>query len=236
MKFRIHGHDPTANKRSSCCHREMNRHTGPLHRPKTLWLTIFLSFLVQVTFAHDPGLSTLNVKVTHGGGLEAFATFARKDIEPLLLVQRGMAPGNEDLAQLAPKAIVIEGRGRLLQPTASSARFGDQNDVQFRFSFRLRTGGNFTICSPLIRRLAPGHRQLISVTNAAGNVVEQRLLSAGMDHAEVVMDLANGSVDGNSTRGMKHTLVLVTLATSCCWLIQRQRNRTWRKGRDLNPR
>ncbi len=177
-----------------------------------LWLTVLLcTGLIDAACAHDPGLSTLTLKL-HGAQLEASATFARKEIETLVASQRNAASGDHVLTQLALDTLAIEQHGRVLKAIDRRARLDGQNNVEFRLTFSADSAGKLTVRSPLIGSLAPGHRQLVSVMDVKGNVIEERLLSAGTDHAELEMRPTPGaagsvtSFGGFLALGVEHIL------------------------------
>src|SRR5438876_10956627 len=93
---------------------------------------------VGTMHAHDPGLSSLTVKL-NGSHLEAVATFARKDIEGLLESPVGQATEpcaeRRRLQELANGVLAVEKAGRQLEPVDARARFDDQGNVEFRLNF-----------------------------------------------------------------------------------------------------
>jgi len=150
-------------------------------------LTLLCFCFAGRLFAHDPGLSSVGV-VLKGDRLEATVCFARKDVESVLA--EGKSAGAEPVPldqfeQLLPEVLMVEQENRLLDLTEGKARFSDADDVEFRLVFLTGTNGTLKARSPLMVRLPIGHRQFLSVTDAAGRLVTERLLSADEDTLEI---------------------------------------------------
>jgi hydrogenase/urease accessory protein HupE len=165
----------------------------------SLTLLICIAF-VGVASAHDPGLSTLMVKVADNR-LEVSATFSRKDIEGLLALQRGAALEQTNLAQLALETVRIEQNGQTMIPTAHQISFPGEDNVEVRLTFDSGATEKLTFRSSLLERFAPGHRQLLSVIDAKGRVLAERLLSASVSAADLEIQPAAPSAPETSTRG-----------------------------------
>ena len=167
--------------------------------------------------AHDPGLSSVAVKF-NGNRLDATATFARKDVEGLLESTAALAtgPGVERarLQELARGIVAVENAGRRLEPTEATSRFDDQGNVEFRFSFVADASGTLELRSCVLSRLPFGHRQFLSVTDATGEKVIERLLGKGAEAATILRrneshsasEADRTSAAGFLALGMKHIL------------------------------
>ena len=179
-----------------------------------LGLSMFIGF-VETASAHDPGLSSVTVKL-NGNRLEAVATFARKDIESLIMSPAAQAtePTRCGLQELARGILAIENAGRRLEPADNRARFDDQGNVEFRLNFVADASGPFELRSCLLPRLPLGHRQFLSVTDQSGATVLERLLGPGAEratilrqagwHAEATRDRSSGV--GFLALGVRHIL------------------------------
>lgn len=185
-----------------------------LIRTRALWLTLSLcAGIAEVAFAHDPGLSSIIVTVK-GERLEAVATFARKDVENLMVAMGTMRDGEtiteRQLEPLAPQTISAECNGQQIQPTESHARFNGNDNIEFDLVFTVGTTHSLKIGSPLIEFLPKGHRQFLSVTDQAGTKLTERLLSATASTADVervaVAVSAKPSFFGFLTLGVEHIL------------------------------
>ena len=179
---------------------------------KQLWVTLLLSIAFAcVAAAHDPGLSTVMANVA-GERLEVTATFSRKDVEGLFTLQRGPALEQTNLAELAFEAVLIEANGKELKSTARQINLPGEDNVEVRLTFKLDEAGKLTFRSPFVERFAPGHRQLLSVVDAKGGVLAERLLSAGRNVADVEIheDQSGGapktSMPGFIALGVEHIL------------------------------
>jgi len=178
---------------------------------KRLSLTLLICVaLVGVSSAHDPGISTVMVKAV-SDRLEVSATFSRKDIEALLAPQRSAALEQTNLAQLALEAVRIEQNGKALHPIAHHMRFAGADNVEAHLTFGSATSGKLTFRSPLLERFAPGHRQLLSVTDANGRALAERLLSASVNRTDLEIQRAEPnppqtSMVGFIALGVEHIL------------------------------
>jgi hydrogenase/urease accessory protein HupE len=185
----------------------------------TKW--VFLSLLeciglVEMVCAHDPGLSSVAVKL-EGSRMEAVATFARKDIEGLIESSAPTtrpAAEHDNLQELAREILTVENAGRRLTPVTIRARFDDRGNVEFSLNFVVEVSRSLQLRSCLIPRLPFGHRQFLSVTDESGRTVLERLLGKDAEavtlllqpdwRSEAAKDRA--PVAGFLTLGMKHIL------------------------------
>ena len=167
---------------------------------KRLCLTLFACVVfVGAAWGHDPGLSSVVVRAAER--LEVSATFSRKDVEALLSLRRGTALEQTNLSQLALETVLIEQNGRALKPTAHQIDFPGEDNVEVRLTFHSGAIGKLTFRSPLLDRFAPGHRQLLSVMDARGQVLAERLLSASVDSADLEIQPAQPSPPETPNRG-----------------------------------
>jgi hydrogenase/urease accessory protein HupE len=171
---------------------------------------------VEMACAHDPGLSSVAVKL-EGSRLEVVATFARKDIEGLIESSAPTtkpAPEHDHLQELAREILTVENAGRPLTPANIRARFDDRGNVEFCLNFVADGSKSLQLRSGLLPRMPFGHRQFLSVTDESGRTVLERLL--GKDAQAVTILLQPGwrseaakdraSVPGFLTLGLKHIL------------------------------
>jgi len=144
---------------------------------------------VETAHAHDPGLSSMAVKL-NGSRLEAVATFARKDIESLIDLPATQSnehgPERGGLQEFARGILAVETAGLRLEPADARARLDDQGNVEFRLNFVADAGGPLELRSCLLPRLPLGHRQFLSVTDESGATVLDRLLGKGADTASIL--------------------------------------------------
>jgi len=178
---------------------------------KQLCLTLFACIvLAGSAWGHDPGISSVVVRAADR--LEVSATFSRKDIEGLLALQRGAALEHTNLARLALEAVLIEQNGKALKPTAHHAGLAGEDNVEVRLTFNSDAAGKLTFHSPLLEEFAPGHRQLLSVIDASGQALADRLLSATVNSADLEIrpeqagDKGETSMIGFIVLGVEHIL------------------------------
>ena len=181
---------------------------------RTFWLGAVLCVgMVERVSAHDPGLSSITVNI-QGERLKAVVTFARKDVENLMLTL-GSARENEaitveQLDRLAPKMVSVQSEGQALQPVESHSRFADQNNIEFTLLFPVGIAGTLTVGSPLIESLPRGHRQFLSVTDQSGRKLKECLLSANVSTADFARAAApvsaTPSILGFLELGVEHIL------------------------------
>src|SRR5688572_6088599 len=81
---------------------------------------------------------------------------------------RGEGPTDKNLSELARETVKIEQDGKALHPIAHHIGFAGEDNVEVRLTFNSDASGKLTFHSPLLERFAPGHRQLLSVTDANG--------------------------------------------------------------------
>ncbi|MDD5198947.1 MAG: HupE/UreJ family protein, partial [Terrimicrobiaceae bacterium] len=90
------------------------------------------------------------------------------------------------LLRLAPDVLRFTAGGRPLRSTSTTVDVDPQsNNVNFRFTFPAAGGEELAVRSTLIGRLAPGHRQYVSVQDAGGRLRAEQLLRAGADSLEI---------------------------------------------------
>jgi hydrogenase/urease accessory protein HupE len=176
-----------------------------------------LASLGLTAHAHDPGLSSLAVKL-NGSRLEAVATFARKDIESVLepVATHATEPGSNlnSMQEFARGILSVEIAGLRLEPAEMKVRFDDQGNVEFRLNFLADASGSLELRSGLLPRLPLGHRQFLSVSDESGRTILERLLSKGTEtatisrqagcHPEAASDRTSAA--GFVALGVKHIL------------------------------
>jgi hypothetical protein len=127
--------------------------------------------------AHDPGLSSLDVRVLPGG----------------IVVTLSMAPADGraladssgiTLDAVALEAIELRANGVRL-PGAIDSRQIDAGDVGAVLTFTGSPGDTLTIRSGILERLAFGHRQLLRLHTADGLVMAERMLDARANQIDV---------------------------------------------------
>jgi hypothetical protein len=140
-------------------------------------IAIALAFTC-VAHAHDPGLSTARLAVV-GESLRVALTFARRDVDAIQSMARGsqaFVPGK--LEALIRKRVVVEIDGRPASPDTVAIETDGNDNVEIRLDFAQSPAAHIKLDMPLLGELPFGHRQVVTLHDAKGGVVQQRMLSA----------------------------------------------------------
>ena len=174
------------------CPQRTRRRPGPL-----LLITLGCLYLASTVLrAHDPGLSTLDVRVNERGGAMSLS-IAAADVVTL-------APGPGDvhhtLSEMAREAIHLSIDGEAVQSTAGDVTIdGGAAQVQWSLAIPPARGRvrQLAITSDVPKRMPRGHRQLMVVT-LGDSVVTQRLLDAESSAATIDLEAAPSSASGTA--------------------------------------
>ena len=122
----------------------------------------------QIAFAHDPGLSS--AVITLGPeGINARVTINRRDV---------LATGSS-VDELAKNLLSLRVGDTAAPLISREVKVDSSNNTEFNLHFaRIVAGGDLHIQSNVIERLPFGHRQLISIRQAAGQNLAECLISA----------------------------------------------------------
>lgn len=176
------------------------------------WLLPLLLAPLAV-WAHDPGLSSATVD------------FSSREI----LVQVSFAPA--DLASLktstytdlASRSVQLRAQNTSLPPTTVEVREVGASDVEFTLRFPRPTGAA-VLRSPLLAGLPFGHRQALTIRDAAGVPVLTELLSADYDSVSLPGLLAVANVLPHPPRPGTATVATIgAFAVVSLWLARRRR-------------
>jgi hydrogenase/urease accessory protein HupE len=141
-------------------------------------VVIALAF-TGVAQAHDPGLSTARLAVV-GESLRVTLSFARRDVDSIQSIPTESAqarvPGG--LEALVRKNVVVKMNGRPTPVEAVAIETDANDNVEIHLDFAHSNAAHIKLEMPLIRELPFGHRQVVTLLDARGGVVEQRMLSA----------------------------------------------------------
>jgi len=151
-----------------------------------IFISVFIFVAVLSTFAHDPGLSYVELNI---GAKQTSVklTFARQEIAAIVpidtdqdsqITQTEIDAARAQMEELARRAIVINVDGRDLQPTSVSAFLGDSNALHLNLLYPALIEGQLKISAPLLGKLARGHRQFLTVYDQAGRKLSEKLLDA----------------------------------------------------------
>ena len=132
-----------------------------------------------VAHAHDPGLSTARLAVV-GESLRVELTFAKRDVEALQSMSTGTARAfvPREIEARIRQRVVVEIDGQPARPDALAIETDANDNVEIRLDFAQSHAAHIKLDMPLLRELPFGHRQVVTLLDARGGVVEQRMLSA----------------------------------------------------------
>lgn len=144
--------------------------------PAICLLLVVIVLAAATAFAHDPGLSAAELKIDRNK-IDVRLTFARDEIAMI-------APMGADLESLAKESFAISVDSKNVAPVAVAVTPGESNAIHFDLQFAAHEAAKLVLRSPLIGKLARGHRQFLSLRDADGNVLEQRMLDAANNSFE----------------------------------------------------
>ena len=154
--------------------------------PAICLLLVFLIAATASVFAHDPGLSAVELKFD-GSRLNAHLGFARADIEslaPMDANRDGQVSAEElnairpQLEAFAREAIEISIDGARLAPGQIAITTDDGNAVLFQIGFDNAAGARLQLRSNVIGKLAFGHKQFLTLRGESNEAKGARLLDA----------------------------------------------------------
>lgn len=140
-------------------------------------------------WAHDPGLSNVELRLA-GGQLIAFFAFARTEIEPLVTMDANQdgqytaeefAAARPQLEALAREMFEITAKGQPLTPISVKAELDDTNGLQFYLIYMGETALPLKAKSLILAKLARSHRQVVSLRGEQGESINDQILDAGHD-------------------------------------------------------
>jgi hydrogenase/urease accessory protein HupE len=161
-----------------------------------LSISIWIVLVIPV-WAHDPGLSNVDVKI-ESNRLTALLVYNYVDIEGAVPVDKNLDrtitpdelnAAKLQLEELARNAIIVNIDGAIVQPTEAQVRIAKAEDgrdtAYFSLVYPRAPSSALLIKSNLMDKLSRGHREYFRLTNAAGNTIAERLLDVNNTTAEV---------------------------------------------------
>jgi hydrogenase/urease accessory protein HupE len=182
---------------------------------------VFMIVAAASVFAHDPGLSSAELKLEEKQ-LTAQLTFAREEIAmlvPLDTDHDGQITRVEfdsalpRLESIARESLIVTLDGSTIEPGEVSAVLGDSNALHFNLSFQALTTGHLQVLTPLLTKLARGHRQFLMIRDETGQPLGEKMLD--VNHNSFETDLAALSTGDEQPRtfwqflklGVEHILI-----------------------------
>lgn len=134
-------------------------------------------------FAHDPGLSSANLKFT-AAAVHLQLTYNERDIAAVTgatteELKSRSAEGRRKLDFAARRAVILRVNTELQTAASITANTDDNDNVEFVYRFDApHAAAEFALESVLLREVAFGHRQAFSAVDEGGNEIARRILSA----------------------------------------------------------
>lgn len=134
-------------------------------------------------FAHDPGLSSANLKFT-ATAMHLQLTYNERDIAAVTgatieELKSRTEEGRRKLDLAARRAIILRVDRKPLTAASITADTDDNNNVEFDYRFDTPQGpAEFALESVLLQELAFGHRQAFAAVDEGGNEIARQILSA----------------------------------------------------------
>ena len=151
--------------------------------------------------AHDPGLSVLDI------GIEQ-----RQIVAVLSLggADAVMVSGRDGFSKLTHDALQLSLDGRPISPSATSVWSDESGGLHGRMLYDRTAGSRLVVRSTIVRHLARGHRELLSIRAADGVVLSERMLDAASNEAAADISAVGGATSSSAARflllGIEHIL------------------------------
>jgi hydrogenase/urease accessory protein HupE len=165
-------------------------------------------------FAHDPGLSAFEMKI-YGNKALARLTFACEDIATIApmdvdrdgrITRPEFEAAQARLESLSRESFALTIDGEEASPSMVSVGFDESSAIHFDLEFPLPRESKLSLRSLLIDKLPRGHRQFMTLRDAAGNAQAQRMLDAANNSFEY--DMASFPISQTRPRAFLGFLLL----------------------------
>lgn len=165
----------------------------------TKGLLLALSCWSMSVGAHPPGMSSLELRI-QSEQLVARFTFALQDIEAFTPMDSDLDAEVSDAEREAAKPLIaqwvdahwtlaVDGQG--LHPADPGVvDYDEQNNVHIAFRFQGLPRHGLEVRSPLLASLQEGHQQYLSVKDANGRALAEKVLNRSDDRAQLSLDEA----------------------------------------------
>jgi hydrogenase/urease accessory protein HupE len=169
-------------------------------RCATAVLALALGHSVRV-FAHDPGLSALDVRVDRQK-IVAVLSLAAADAM--------LVGGRDGAARLALESIELRCDGGSLSGTLDGIWSDESNGVHARIVYQRQAAATLILRSDVPARLLRGHRELVSIKSQDGTLLAERMLDAGSNEVSASVSRRVTTWQATATRfialGIEHIL------------------------------
>ena len=140
------------------------------------WLLGFLLGHIALAEAHDPGLSSADLRIG-AAQVVAHLVFSRAEIEAL-----------GDARQVGEGALRIARDGREILGRLTSFELDTSDALHIELVFEVGPASRIRVSSSFLPRLARGHRQYVSVRDAKGALMTSLILDAGSPAFELDLE------------------------------------------------
>ena len=151
-----------------------------------------LTMLSATAFAHDPGLSAVEVRI-YDDRILAEVSFNPQDLGKI--------------EALGSNLLTIEDDQQKLTLRSFTRKPSDQNSVHFVLEFASSNTAELRISAPVLANLPRGHKQFCSVYDDENRVLAERMLSAEANDLNVAVQTTNTnnrSILGFVLLGIEH--------------------------------
>lgn len=140
------------------------------------FLFILLALIcASPTFAHDVGMSSLNVELVDKN-LTIRTNYSMREIEKIISLT-----DEKQLAELAKDEIILSVDGKEIAPNESNFLFSEGDGIVFSRTFHGINGESFQFKSSLISKLNPNHKQFFYVHRADQTTTVKEVLTSAND-------------------------------------------------------
>lgn len=160
---------------------------------------LFLLFFAQISFAHDPGLSSAEV-VLNENGVDVSMTFALQDTESFALMDKDgdaevsaeeREASKPEVSALIAKELEIFLNNENVKPIAvENVTFDAQNNAHLLFHYQPAATEGLKMQLLFLNKLPDGHKQVVSIKKTDGQLLSEKMLTQQDNSIE--LNLAGG--------------------------------------------
>ncbi|MEK7723661.1 MAG: HupE/UreJ family protein [Acidobacteriota bacterium] len=136
-----------------------------------LFIGLVILFSTKI-FAHDAGMSSLNVEFSNQT-LTISADYSLREIEKIASLEDQKA-----ISELVSNSILVKVDGKIIKAAEAKYEFNDGHTFVFQQIYRGITGEKIELQSLLIAKLNPNHNQFLTILRNDGEKVKSEVLTA----------------------------------------------------------
>lgn len=162
---------------------------------------LFLFFFTQISFAHDPGLSSADV-VLNEKSLDIAITFAVQDTESFALMDKDgdaeVSPqereaSKPEIAALIAKELEVTLNNENIKPfEIADVTFDSQNNAHLLFHYQ-PAATNLKMQLLFLNKLPAGHKQVVTIKDATGKNLSEKMLTQQDNSIELNLNAGESS-------------------------------------------